>query len=373
MPLLGLATVQVIDGASEQSLQGSCGLAKWCFSMLRLAAHSHLAGNADVLVLTNEEATVRSLCVRLPSQPPLRVLPLDLSLQAAIDGWSRVLNYSRTIWTRQLSLHAMYKLQVFRLTEYQAVLFTDADVNFFGDTAGIPPASTSRAGRSINLALTAGLSSFLSSQQMLTASADFHSPINTAVMLLKPSLSIFARGLAVLERARFDRLRGFDLIGRPRDVLAHLNTTILWAEVSRTRMVDHNDWNFVGGHGCQGLFVYLFLIELVRDPHQLPVGFPLGYAARRKQHLGTLRVHHFRGHHKPWRAGARCPDYFRFLEHSTAHNQTQSHCWRMLWEKRRCLEPRLSSAACTQCRAKGLASLCGTSRRDCMGTGVLVF
>ena len=209
--------------------------------------------------------------------------------------------------------------------------------------------------------------------QLVTA-PDFHSPINTAVMLLKPSLSIFERGLAVLTRARFDRVRGFDLIGRPRDVLAHLNTTALWTEVSRTRMVVHNDWNFVGGHACQGLFVYLFLIELGRDPGRLPMRFPHGYAARRQLHLGTLRAHHFRGHHKPWRAGARCPDYFRFLEHASAPNQTQSACWRMLWEKRRCLEPKLSSAACMQCRAKRLASLCGTnSRRDCTGTGVLVF
>ena len=225
------------------------------------------------------------------------------------------------------------------------------------------------------------------SSAQLTASPDYHSPINTAVMLLKPNRSIFEEGCRVLGRKRFDRIRGFEFSGPPREVMAHLaNTTdINFQHVERTRMVAHNDWNFIGGHACQGLFVYLFLVN--DHASQSRLSYPKGLVYRR-QHpdFGLMRVHHFRAGSKPWGASARCPEYFGFLEEVEKSSngvdagleddgaaRRQDYCWRMLRRKRDCLAPKLSKEACMACRRLHLSSSCGNVRQLCDGTKVLVF
>ena len=160
---VGLATVQAIDNSSDSSMQGSCGLIKWCNSMLhladRLTRQTRLGVHAETLVLTNAAESVRSMCPTPARLRPLRVVPLDQAIASAIRGWSDMLNFSRYDWKRRLpvsccqrlslprnvqsplfhttaltlcfaitarsQVHALFKLQLFRLTEYSIVFFTE--------------------------------------------------------------------------------------------------------------------------------------------------------------------------------------------------------------------------------------------------------
>lgn len=157
---VGLATVQAIDNSSHSSMQGSCGLIKWCNSMLhladRLTRQTRLGVHAETLVLTNAAESVRSMCPTPARLRPLRVVPLDQAMASAIRGWSDMLNFSRYDWKRRLpvscflaperaiallfhttaltlcfaitarsQVHALFKLQLFRLTEYSIVFFTE--------------------------------------------------------------------------------------------------------------------------------------------------------------------------------------------------------------------------------------------------------
>ena len=396
-PWLGLSTVQSIDSASPNSMAGACGTIKWCYSMRKLASEPYLAGIAEVVVLTNNASLVRSWCSSSAQgqarRRGFRVVPLDRALRPLIEGWSRMLNYSRASWFRSLSLHALYKLQLWRLTEYRVLLYTDADVDPFLFSAGQPPASH-RGER--ERAFTVGLQSFLQSDVQLTASSDYHSPINTGVMLLKPNASLFARGLAILRRRQFDRERGFDAVGRPRDALSHFRrSSEMWRVLNHTRMLAANDWDFIGGHAGQGLFVYLFLV-LHTDETNPRFRFPRSLAYRREhRELGTMRVHHFRGGAKPWKPGARCPTYFTFLRELDATRRTQvavqqdsggggnggdgaDYCWSLLRAKRHCLSRPLNQSACGECKRRRFASSCDQRaskgvKEKCDGTDVLVF
>ena len=103
---VGLATVQAIDNSSHSSMQGSCGLIKWCNSMLhladRLTRQTQLGVHAETLVLTNAAESVRSMCPTPARLRPLRVVPLDQAMASAIRGWSDMLNFSRYDWKRRL-------------------------------------------------------------------------------------------------------------------------------------------------------------------------------------------------------------------------------------------------------------------------------
>eukprot|EP00900_Chrysochromulina_parva_P008527 jgi/Chrpa1/17676/Chrysochromulina_OHIO_Genome00025986-RA len=204
-------------------------------------------------------------------------------------------------------------------------------------------------GRDIEQAWTKSFTIFLNSTVRLLASADQHSPINTGVMLLKPSLSIFEQAVRVLRRRRFDPLLGFDWVGRPRDALRHLRVMEEWDIINRTTMMRENDWNFVGGHACQGLFVYLFLVR--SEVHSPVFAFPKNRTFRHEHNLGAMRARHFNAGHKPWKANVRCPTYFKFLEHADVDAGQEDHfCWQLFRRKNRCLQERLNRATCAECR-----------------------
>ena len=376
---IAIATTQNIDSAVSGSRLGSCGLVKWCYSVARLIVLPYLAGRSQAFITTNDAPHVQSLCARSfesAGASPLRIERFDESLVALVRGWATALNYTGYVWTRQLSLAALYKLQMFRHTEYRAILFTDADVDFWLGSGGRPPRARTRAGRMLERAWTTTLDRFLNSSAELVASSDFHSPINTGVMLLRPSSATYARASAVLARRQFDRVGGFDGAGSPRAALAHLNGTSLWYNVAKTVALKVDDWNFVGGHACQGLFVHVFLVQPRASDHpwhrprpqaracaageffdegtgacaskpwpefvscaeeerrgecafnpqvqrhcavtcaavsSMAFRFPAGLHERRRTKMAHHKVHHFSGGAKPWRGPSRCAKYFEFL------------------------------------------------------------
>ena len=66
--------------------------------MTKLVSMAYLQDIAEVVVLTNDEAAVRSMCLRV-QQPSsmLHVLPFEPSLGPLIGGWWEMLNYSQGI------------------------------------------------------------------------------------------------------------------------------------------------------------------------------------------------------------------------------------------------------------------------------------
>ena len=52
-------------------------------------------------------------------------------------------------------------------------------------------------------------------QVELLGTPDYSSPLNTGVMLLKPSAARYAEGVQVLQRCVFNRTLGWELAGRP--------------------------------------------------------------------------------------------------------------------------------------------------------------
>lgn len=361
MPRLGIVTTQTVRHHSSFSRSGSCGLVKWCYTVAQIISLPYLSGDADGIVITNDATHVRELCD--DELPQLHIRAFEPHLAQLVTSWSKLVNYTQAMpWTRWLSYAAMFKWQCFKLVEYAVIIFTDVDVDFFLSTSGMPPPIASARGRQLQKTLTDDLNLFVNNGSLeLLASSDVHSPINTGVMVLKPSEVVYERGLRVLQRARFDRALGFDMIGRPQHALSHLKQSEYWPYLERTRMLTQNDWNFVGGHACQGLFVHVFLAMSRRTA--LTFAYPklfLKASERRRRHSGFVKLMHFAGGLKPWRAGAlaTCPPFFAFIRNimpsccspSQRNVSIRAHCWGMLIDKQRCLRPGLDTKECLRCR-----------------------
>ena len=226
----------------------------------------------------------------------------------------------------------------------------------------------STSGTNYAAAWARGYEAFLRSGIDLLALRDVHIAINTATMLLRPSAKVYELGTRVLSSRRFNFSHGFELRGRPRDVLPM--RTMAGAEVKRlkdNKMYRVNHWDVVCGDGDQGLFVYVFLVLLQ--------GRTFAFPTRDDQ----FRVHHFFALHKPWGKKTRCLRYFDFLRDpkfladgrgSDDPRGRRSHCLRKLEEKRGCLEASTMAdaggareALCAQCAKNGQKSTCPRRER----------
>ena len=139
---------------------------------------------------------------------------------------------------------------------------------------GRPPAVGSAAFAALATAWTRGYEAFLRSRMHLLALRDPHIAINTGTMLLRPSASIHALGVATLRARRFNFTHGFDLIGRPRSVLPL--ESVARADVKRlrdSRMFRMNTWDVVCGDADQGACQLLgglaVTLDILSDTHRI--------------------------------------------------------------------------------------------------------
>ena len=104
--------------------------------------------------------------------------------------------YSCQLDGRQLcfSQSTMLKWQLVGLTEYERVLYTDSDVDLFLHSAGRPPPASGL----FWAVWLAAWRAFDASGLELISSGDPHVPINTGVMLLRPSSRTYQLGLDTL-------------------------------------------------------------------------------------------------------------------------------------------------------------------------------
>lgn len=272
-PLTSLA-IATVHTLGPKAGSAGCGIVKWCFSATTFAESPLLRGGASVVVLTNNASWVRGEC----RSPQVRIISPDPQLELVVRGWSASrpprLAQRRS---RPFRPDTLMKWQLFALTDYNAILYTDVDVDLFLQTSGRPPpplftsASGAPSGATFIAAWTRGFEAFLRSSTDLIALRDPHVPINTAAMLLRPSQHAYALGLATLQTRRFNFTHGFNLTGRPRDVLPL--QTLPYATAKRLRdntMARRNTWDVVCGDSDQGLFVHVFLVLLRGETFAAP-------------------------------------------------------------------------------------------------------
>ena len=280
-----------------------------------------------------------------------RLLPFDNSLVELVEGWAHALSGGRQRrGLLSVTMAALLKWQFVNLLQYRAVFFSDVDVDLFLHSAGRPPAASTSREAQLKKAWTTGLRLFLqSSAQQLVARGDYHSPINTGVMLIKPNASIYARGVRVLQTFNHSWRQGFNRTGAPRDLLPLTSMRSRMARsINNTVMMMHNTWHFVGGEGSQGLFVYVYLV-LLRNAVARPGSY-------------QYRVHHFFGKNgKPWGAASLllCGKFFDFMAHADfPHEGASTPCASLFTRRRACLTPNLSRTECASCSRLGERSSC---------------
>ena len=349
---LAIATVHTVGSARS----AGCGLLKWCFSAAAFAKSPVLDGAAEAVVLTNNLTWARGEC-RTPS---VRFIAADPTLELLVRQWGQLhkpgASKKRSRPPRPVTL---MKWQLFALTDYDAIFYHDVDVDPFLHTNGRPPSEGTPLFDPFASSWLRGYEAFLRSGTELLALRDPHIPINTGTMLLRPSERVHAIGMRTLQAMRFNFTHGFNLSGRPRDVLPFKQ--MARADVKRlrdSRMSRMNTWDVVCGDADQGLFVHVFLVVLRGKTFAYPV------------RDNGFRVHHFFALHKPWGKKTRCLKYYAFLRDpdflsAGRHGEDRmSHCLRKLEEKRGCLEAdRLPHGAerddlCKTCAKNGQKHTC---------------
>ena len=228
-PQLAVATSFAFGSVHDSSTHARgrqldhCGFVKWCHSASLFAKLPFFAGigGAEVVVLTDAISAAREECAAADARYTL----YDAALKREVAAWAPERRRTKRMPDSDFSTRALLKWQLVGLLEYSYVFYTDIDTDLFFDTAGAPPPRGSRHWGILERAWTTRFDAFKAGGDELIASQDAHSPINTGVMLLKPTMRLYDEGMRVLGRRRFDRQLGFDRIGRPRAALAHLPNT----------------------------------------------------------------------------------------------------------------------------------------------------
>lgn len=136
---------------------------------------------------------------------------------------------------------ALFKWQLFAMTDYDVVLFSDVDVEL------VPLADTDpkRAAASWNRLISRFART---AAPKLLANSDVASPFNAGVMFIRPSRRLFAEGLAVVRSCRFNKSHGWELAGVSPAAVAP-NPYSLHTKAA--------PWDFVGAGSDQGLYLFM--------------------------------------------------------------------------------------------------------------------
>ena len=396
---LAIANAQWFN--SNSSTVG-CGIVKWCYSAAALSRLPVLAGRSEVVVWTNDAPRVLRECTPTP-----RIRRFSPQLRLDVAAWRSARNATprskKHLKSLDFAAATLFKWEVFRHVEYEAVLLTDTDVDFFLESRGRLPLAGTLAAVELDHAWSTLLGQFLRGAEQLVATGDSHVPINTAVMLLKPSRRVYDLGRRALRTGVWSSALGFNGTGAPRDVLpleapardrdcggsgcgggggggggeagdhggmvggggpaggavggaAGGGGGRVHHRVLKTRMWNANTWEVITGDGDQGLLVHVFLVLLGGATFRF--ASPLNRRAPTAS-ARTFTVQHFFWGHKPWRSKTRCSLYFDFLRPPTDFvAPLGSRCLEQLHAKRRCLEPNLTRTACDRCRRQGQKSSC---------------
>ena len=218
-----------------------CGFVKWCYSSTRLLELPAFGGRAETVLWTNAagEQYVRAECGTLAPRRFVRFRPELEALAAAwaeavVPHWRRGRGHVQVcrnasgscfdtnrssflfkdhLGPRRVNDVSLLKWQLVAHVEYDAVFFVDLDVDFAVPAA---PAPTHISDAALDGEWRHHLHRFLASERVsLIAPTDFETPLNTGVMLLKPSAAAYDRGVRALRSMRWNLTHGFEHAGTP--------------------------------------------------------------------------------------------------------------------------------------------------------------
>ena len=173
---------------------------------------------------------------------------------------------------------SLTKWAVFGLTQYDAVVFADADLELLP----LAEHGTAWAAAAWRHALQGLLRA---PHARLLSDPDARSPLNAGLLLVRPSAHLYEEGLATLRRCSYNRSHGWDLVGAPGSlgiVPTRLGGAPAQLAASDARL---RDWRFVAADQDQGLIFYMLY---VRQP-QLGAHGAGGYGAARRAGLPLSR------------------------------------------------------------------------------------
>jgi len=314
MPGRPATTSKAVD-PGDGVTRASCGMLKFCYSAGLLARASHLVVNLEPIVLTDAPRRARSMCAasELAGGVAPRILGWSQRLQRLLMRHAAAVSASTndTAWlTRSASstLGGLYKWALVGRTEYDAIVVLDVDVDLFLYTGGAPPAAGTLHADIVRFAWGGAMAAFLNSSLELVATTEtVSSPINSGVMLLKPKLATYRRGLRVLEHG-FTRQYGWEGAGAPRKLLRLDNLPkAVAARMKSAEMLRCDCWDSVGAAGDQGFFIYNYLV--LHEARTFAAAGPYTPWADKWPLSQRWVAHHFFYAHKPWAPWARCLEY----------------------------------------------------------------
>lgn len=196
----------------------------------------------------------------------------------------------------------MLKVALLGLSQFDLVIFADADLELVPFAEDNPTRVAS--------AWVRAASRLLASDAMLVADPDNIAPLNTGLMLLRPSASAYAEAVTLLQRCRFKRSTGWENIGPPsaHEVLplqlrgrrrGNATKASMRQDQSnrkrlrRTLAYKSDSWDFTSADCDQGLYWYLFFVRHRRGA--------FGSEAANRKHAPP-RARHWWASFKPWRA-----------------------------------------------------------------------
>ncbi|KAL1515501.1 hypothetical protein AB1Y20_002124 [Prymnesium parvum] len=269
---LGLATLSF----GEQV----CAMARWCQAAGRLRWTLEGAWQVHVLILRSARRRARlrhaDFCAGA------EVVPMDEGLHAAAA--SCLGRGVRAGYHTAMPVGVMLKWQFVGMRAYDAVLFADQDTDIFPFETDAP-ALRRRWQQMLPVFLRPrhslrvdGVPSRTAAMRLLT-STDQSSPVNTGLMLIKPTPWLYQDGLRVLRSCAVNKSHGWGYVGKPRmqritpryfsataggstTVRPHVNQAYFWfTDVNRTGAMTKQ----------LGFFWYMFFLR-----HNLGVYFNPG-------------------------------------------------------------------------------------------------
>lgn len=165
-------------------------------------------------------------------------------------------------------VETLHKWEVLSLTRARVAVFVDLDVELLPQRslALADPSATAAAleraaapARRVATEWAALLRCASSSNYSLLATPDHSSPVNAAIMLLRPDAALFREGIEVLHAAAatpFDNELGWGRVGKP-SVSLPLTDHAWYRRPGHMEMLDKDTWRFVGAQIDQGFFFYM--------------------------------------------------------------------------------------------------------------------
>ena len=215
-------------------------------------------------------------------------------------------------WSR-VNVFMILRWQIMSMADARLVVYLDLDVDVLPRWPLLLLLPEGRKQRSLNDTLVEQaardwlllLRCANRSRYSLFSYPDHSSPVNGALLIVKPDASLYREGVAVLRGALswapFNGSTGWQTVGRPSKVVPQ--TDHVWRRKhGHSSIVDGDTWDFVGGAVDQGFFFYMLR---VRRP--LGVDIRLSECAADSTHVPPTSYYHYgsEGGTKPYLVIAR--------------------------------------------------------------------